>query len=228
MASTTASPPFRMAALCRTCLACPGLGSWRDVLLVRVGLTRWYRTTACIPSHGATRLHERWQKSPSEPVRQSIISPTGGPSARHFSAASKLFKHHRSAAATAAAVDNGNSSSSSTAAGPIDPCDVTTLRALIARAHEKLQAELLKLKPGGRFNPELLEKIRVTINAKGSGMGHRNGSGRDMVSLGDVAQVLPRGRNIVVMVSEKDVWTPLYAIELCHVTPLEYPSGARK
>lgn len=45
----------------------------------------------------------------------------------------------------------------------------------------------------------MVEGVRVRLN-KGEG-----GKEREMVRLGDVASVVPRGRNVAVLVGEKDV-----------------------
>ncbi|MCJ1415549.1 hypothetical protein MMC32_001881 [Xylographa parallela] len=77
-----------------------------------------------------------------------------------------------------------------------DPYDFSALEAGIDRALERLNDELSKLKPGGRFNPDVLEALRVSL-VKGS---------RETVKLADVAQVIPRGgRTVVVLVGEADV-----------------------
>lgn len=76
-----------------------------------------------------------------------------------------------------------------------DPSDFSTLEADIAAAVERLKDDLSKLRAGGRFNPELLEKLRVQPD--------KNGGGR--VPLSDVAQVVPKGRVVQVIVGERDV-----------------------
>ncbi|MCJ1320269.1 hypothetical protein MMC15_005607 [Xylographa vitiligo] len=81
-----------------------------------------------------------------------------------------------------------------------DPYDFSALEAGIDRALERLNEELSKLKPGGRFNPDMLEALRVSL-AKGS---------RETVKLADVAQVIPRGgRTVVVLVGEADHIKPI-------------------
>lgn len=76
-----------------------------------------------------------------------------------------------------------------------DPSDFSALEADIAAAVERLKDDLSKLRAGGRFNPEVLENLRVqpekSSNAK--------------VKLGDLAQVVPKGRTVQVIVGEKDV-----------------------
>ncbi|MCJ1380827.1 hypothetical protein MMC17_003936 [Xylographa soralifera] len=81
-----------------------------------------------------------------------------------------------------------------------DPYDFSALEAGIDRALERLNDELSKLKPGGRFNPDMLEALRVSL-VKGS---------RVTVKLADVAQVMPRGgRTVVVLVGEADHVKPI-------------------
>ena len=77
-----------------------------------------------------------------------------------------------------------------------DPFDFSTLEAGIEKSHEKLKNELSKLRTGGRFNPELLEGVRV----------HLRKDSKATERLGDLAQVLPKGgRSLMVLVGEKDV-----------------------
>jgi len=76
-----------------------------------------------------------------------------------------------------------------------DPYDFTSLEADIASAIERLRNDLSKLRAGGRFNPEVLENLRVQVE-KGS---------TKTVKLSDVAQVVPKGRTVQVVVGEQDV-----------------------
>jgi len=77
-----------------------------------------------------------------------------------------------------------------------DPFDFSTLEAGIEKALEKLKSDLSKLRTGGRFNPEILENVRV----------HLNKDSKNTIRLGELAQVLPKGgRSVMVLVGEKDV-----------------------
>ena len=76
-----------------------------------------------------------------------------------------------------------------------DPSDFSALEADIAAAVERLKDDLSKLRAGGRFNPELLENLRVQPDK----------SNTAKVRLSDVAQVVPKGRTVQVLVGEKDV-----------------------
>lgn len=54
----------------------------------------------------------------------------------------------------------------------------------------------MKLRAGGRFNPETLENVRVFLAKEG----------KATERLGDLAQVLPKGgRSVMLLVGEKDV-----------------------
>ena len=86
--------------------------------------------------------------------------------------------------------------SSSTSAAE-DPSDLSGLEAGIGAVLEQLIAELSKLRAGGRFNPQLIEDLRVQLSNKGR---------KESARLGDLAQVVPRGGRMVgVIVGEEDV-----------------------
>ena len=70
------------------------------------------------------------------------------------------------------------------------------MEAEIQKAIERLRADLSKLRTGGRFNPDVLEALRVQLG---------KGGDAQTVRLGDVAQVVPKGRTVQVMVGEQDV-----------------------
>ena len=79
---------------------------------------------------------------------------------------------------------------------PVDPLDFSAFEAAIERILESLKVELTKLRHTGR-SPEVIEGLRVKL-VKGS---------KDSVALGEIAQVIPRGRVLLVAVGEKDVCT---------------------
>lgn len=80
--------------------------------------------------------------------------------------------------------------------GNEDPHDFSTLEAGITKSLEKLERDLSKLRTGGRFNPELLENLKVVLRK----------DAKESFRLGDLAQVLPKGgRSIVLLVGEKEV-----------------------
>ncbi|OBT77192.1 hypothetical protein VF21_04089 [Pseudogymnoascus sp. 05NY08] len=81
-----------------------------------------------------------------------------------------------------------------------DPEDFSALRAGIAKANDKLSADLAKLRTGGRFNPEILENVRV----------HLDKDSKKTHSVGELAQVIPKGgRSVMLLVGEKDHVKPI-------------------
>ena len=76
----------------------------------------------------------------------------------------------------------------------LDPFDFSDLEAAISRAHERLKTDISRIKAGGK-DPEVIENVRVRLT-KG---------GKEVVKVGDVASVVVRGRNVAVLVGEKDV-----------------------
>ena len=79
--------------------------------------------------------------------------------------------------------------------GP-DPLDTTELRAGIDEALERLRDRLAGLRAGGRFDPALVEELRVAVGRKPPAAAR----------LADVAQVIPRrGRSLAVIVGQEEV-----------------------
>jgi ribosome recycling factor len=77
-----------------------------------------------------------------------------------------------------------------------DPYDFSTLEDGISKVLDKLKNDLSKLRTGGRFNPEVLENLRV----------HLSKDNKATERLGDLAQVLPKGgRSLMILVGEKEV-----------------------
>ena len=100
-----------------------------------------------------------------------------------------------------------------------DPYDFTSLEADIAASIERLKTDLSKLRTGGRFNPEVLEVLRVQPNKNNN----------QTVKLGELAQVIPKGRTVQVLVGEKDHVKPIStSIQSSNLslTPQPDPTGA--
>ena len=113
-----------------------------------------------------------------------------------------------------------------------DARDFSAFKTEIEKATTFLRAELAKLKAGG-LDLEAIEALRVTLGPGkgdagpgGKGRGGEGGRARgQVVRLGDVSQVVPRGRVVVVMVGEKDVslsvfpflvaWSLTYSAGIC-------------
>ena len=113
-----------------------------------------------------------------------------------------------------------NVENAQTKSADVDPFDLSAMEAGIHKAQEKLKDDLSKLKPGGRFNTEIIENLRVPLmnqnrgkSVVSSGKGDKEKDKEKerekekvTVRLGDLAQVIPRsGRLVVVLVGEEEV-----------------------
>ncbi|KAF2482422.1 ribosome recycling factor-domain-containing protein [Neohortaea acidophila] len=100
----------------------------------------------------------------------------------------------------------------------VDPFDFSALESEIAKTIEHMKTELSKLRGGGRFNPEALENLRVRPEKNES----------QTVKLNDLAQVIPKGRTVQILVGEKDhvkpVTTSIQSSNLS-LTPQPDPTG---
>ncbi|KAF2089491.1 ribosome recycling factor [Saccharata proteae CBS 121410] len=80
--------------------------------------------------------------------------------------------------------------------------DFSTLETQILKALEHLTHKLAELRAGGRFNPEALEKLKVSLKAGA-------GTGKETHQLGELAQVIPKGRMMSVVAGDEDHIKPL-------------------
>ncbi|CAI6323411.1 unnamed protein product [Periconia digitata] len=78
--------------------------------------------------------------------------------------------------------------------------DLSHLESQILKAIEKLTHDLSQLRAGGRLNPEVVEGLKVQLGVAG-----KEGTGKETVRLGDLAQVVPRGRVLNVICGEAEV-----------------------
>ena len=94
-----------------------------------------------------------------------------------------------------------------------DPGNFSAMKDEISLIAGRLREDLKKIKAGG-LDVDAIESLRVRLKdssggVTGGGKGVKGakskGSGGEDVRLGDVAQVIPRGRVVVVSVGEKDV-----------------------
>lgn len=60
-----------------------------------------------------------------------------------------------------------------------------------------MREEIRRIKPGG-VDVQAVEEVRVTLKKGAKG-------GKDVVRVGELAQVVPRGRVLVLLVGEKEV-----------------------
>ncbi|KAF1977642.1 ribosome recycling factor [Bimuria novae-zelandiae CBS 107.79] len=85
-----------------------------------------------------------------------------------------------------------------------DAYDLSTVEAEILKAIEQLTHRLSQLRGGGRLAPEVVEGLKVQLGSTG-----KDGGGKETVRLGDVAQVVPRGRVLNVIVGEAEHIKPV-------------------
>jgi ribosome recycling factor len=92
------------------------------------------------------------------------------------------------------------------------------LEAQILKAMEKLTHDLSQLRGGGKLNPEIVESLKVHLGTAGQG--------KESVRLGDIAQVVPRGRMFNVVCGEEAVRVlsiereSILLINLQHIKPI--------
>lgn len=79
--------------------------------------------------------------------------------------------------------------------------DVSGLESQILKAIEKLTHELSQLRSGGKLNPDIVESLKVQLGTAGHG--------KETVRLGDIAQVVPRGRVLNVICGEEGHIKPI-------------------
>ncbi|KAG9997893.1 ribosome recycling factor, partial [Aureobasidium melanogenum] len=147
----------------------------------------------------------------------AATTPNCTPTIRTFSNTPATLKKGGKAAREASRAESSSSSSSSAAtAGSEDPFDFSALESDISDAVEKLKSDLSQLRQGGRFNPQVLESLRVQLKQGGP------------VKLGDLAQVVPKGRVVQVVVGEqehlKPVTSSIQSANL-NLTPQADPTG---
>lgn len=112
---------------------------------------------------------------------------------RPFSTSPSLLKKKKGKAES----DDGSSAAAEPAAGGgEDPFDFGAFEDTIKKAVEKFKSDVSKLRTGGRFNPELLEGLRVVVDK----------NSKETVRFGDLAQVIPKGgRMVTVLVGDEEV-----------------------
>jgi ribosome recycling factor len=72
----------------------------------------------------------------------------------------------------------------------------------ILKAIEKLTHDLAQLRGGGKLNPDIVENLKVQLGTSG-----KDKHGKESVKLGDIAQVVPRGRMFQVICGDAEVRT---------------------
>lgn len=117
---------------------------------------------------------------------------------RSFSLSSPLHKKAGKANKAHAQSDSSPPVSQIGQLTPTDEAyDVSGLESQILQAIEKLTHELSQLRGGGKLNPDIIESLKVQLGTAGHG--------KETVKLGDIAQVVPRGRMLNVVCGEEAV-----------------------
>ena len=107
----------------------------------------------------------------------------------------------------------GINADKTSALGKDDALNFSDFQHAIDKATSHLKTQLSKLRTGG-VDLEAIESLNVDLSAPSGGGGQgpkkdgsRSGkkSEENIVRLGDIAQVVPKGRTVVVIVGEKDV-----------------------
>jgi len=78
--------------------------------------------------------------------------------------------------------------------------DLSSMESNILKAMEKLARDLSHLRAGGRFNPDLVEGLKVQLG---------KGDGKETARVKELAQVVPKGRLLNVIVGEKEHIKPI-------------------
>ncbi|MCJ1426828.1 hypothetical protein MMC29_004731, partial [Sticta canariensis] len=104
----------------------------------------------------------------------------------------------RTASNTAATAHKKSRGGGSSSSDVVDPFDLSGLEASVEGALDSLKKQITAVRKGGR-DATAIEELQVSLTK----------SGAKTVKLGDVAQVVPRGRVLAVMVGEKEYLKPI-------------------
>lgn len=135
---------------------------------------------------------------PSCRAQHAALAPRRSLTAvRCFTASPALLRKPRKANKAHAQSDPSPPISQFSGSTPTDDAyDVSALEAQILKAMERLTHELSQLRSGGRLNPEVVESLKVQLGTARAG--------KETVRLGHIAQVVPKGRLLNVMVGEQE------------------------
>lgn len=159
-----------------------------------------------------TPLHLRSTTSPTC-THLHNLSPLLQPTHSHRTFTTTPHPHKKGGKQDSKRTVPSNAQKPSSSKDPFDFADYTTA---IARTTTTLKTDLASIKPGG-LNPNAIETIRVNL-VKGEKHPHTT------VKIGDVASVIVRGRNVAVVVGEKDVRTTSL-LQLLPIHPSIHPSS---
>jgi ribosome recycling factor len=134
-------------------------------------------------------------------IAQNRNAQSSPPSYRPFSTSQTLQKKAGKANKANARTDSSPPVTEPGAPTPTDDAfDLSGLESQILKSIERLTHELSQLRGGGRMNPEIIESLKVQLGTAG-----KDGKGKETVKLGDITQVVPRGRVLNVICGEAEV-----------------------
>ncbi|KAH7135952.1 ribosome recycling factor-domain-containing protein [Dendryphion nanum] len=145
--------------------------------------------------HSKLTTHHRVHSASSRPINISN-------SLRSFSSSSTLFKKAGKANKANARSDSSPPVSDLSGSTATDEAyDMSGLEARILKGIERLTHDLSQLRSGGRLNPDVIEALKVHVGTAREG--------KETVRLGDIAQVVPKGRVLNVMVGDQEHVKPV-------------------
>ncbi|KAL9023964.1 MAG: hypothetical protein Q9196_006858, partial [Gyalolechia fulgens] len=158
------------------------------------------RTSIALSSPRGSRTTLRQQCNAPAPLPRNRQPPLPPQPQQHrpFTTALPLFKKQGGQGASKRAV------AEKTANDNADPTDFSTFEALIEKVVTGLRDEIRKIRPGG-LRVEDVEGVKVTLKKAG---GPDKGA-KFTVDAVEIAQVVPRGRVMVVLMGEKEHVKPL-------------------
>ncbi|XPS92435.1 ribosome-recycling factor [Ascochyta lentis] len=142
-----------------------------------------------LSSRSSSTASARWIESPCRNFCAfHASSPLCAPrTLRSFSKFPPLWKKAGKANKSHAKTDSSPPVGQAGEPTPTDDIyDMAELEASILKAIEKLTHNLGQLRSGGRLNPDIVENLKVQLGTAGQG--------KETLRLGDIAQVVPRGR----------------------------------
>ncbi|XP_014552549.1 hypothetical protein COCVIDRAFT_19388 [Bipolaris victoriae FI3] len=154
--------------------------------------------------HGTSRTSLRLIEAPGRilPALRFTTPQCSSHTARGFSSNPQLQKKAGKANRSHARTDSNPPVNKGVAPTPTDEAyDVSGLESQILKAIEKLTHELSQLRSGGKLNPDIVESLKVQLGTAGHG--------KETVRLGDIAQVVPRGRVLNVICGEEGHIKPI-------------------
>ncbi|EUC49123.1 hypothetical protein COCMIDRAFT_85399 [Bipolaris oryzae ATCC 44560] len=154
--------------------------------------------------HGAPRTSLRLIEAPGRilPALRFTTPQCSSHAVRGFSSNPQLQKKAGKANRSHARTDSNPPVNKGVPPTPTDEAyDVSGLESQILKAIEKLTHELSQLRSGGKLNPDIVESLKVQLGTAGHG--------KETVRLGDIAQVVPRGRVLNVICGEEGHIKPI-------------------